>query len=644
MSSINRDRSVSAPLTYPATRRTIAAEGDRASVISRWAANPWVSALAITLALFGIVALSAAPRLWALMSSGLSGDEAVYTGQAALLAGKSEFARYFVLVSRGNSNFLLFQYVLAGLFSVFGFHDIIPRLASALASVATVLAVFEIGRTLYGRSVGLLAAFLLAISAYAIALGRVALLDSMLTLLFTLAMLAAAKWAQTERRGWLLAFSALAALAVQAKVTAILVIPIFLLYISFSGRWRTVGIRGAAMSVLVFVLFLAPAWLQLASDPQRFLSLLNDSSRRVSHVPANYYLAKMIAYEGPLMPVLWLGSFAASLRWAWRRDLLLLLWVAAVVVFFQVFPLKAFNYILPAVPAFVLLTARELMWLWRRLRTYRPAMRLAPAVAVAVVAALGIQAAAPVSRTIAAENTGGLREAGEWLAQHASPSAGIMTMSQGSAQYALSFYARRDAYPFGRFRLATVLPGGVLVQPQISANGSPRDWVAYWPPRLIQNRIVSYLVYYVTQPDDPPDDPLVATETQRQFRQLIERYGGQLVYTVYSRHEPLVWIYQVGKLLPRPQLSGTRLPTPKGGTAPTMRVHGSGYLIDSRITVYYHRKKLGTYRADSVGSFTANVRLPAPVRSAYQLVAIDEAGNSALVVGIRNIGRSSPPA
>jgi hypothetical protein len=635
MSSVPRDRTY-----YPGARRAIVTDRDATPPASSWVAQPWVSAISIVLGLLGILALAAIPRLWALMSSGLSGDEAVYTGQAALLAGKSEFARYFVLVSRGNSNFLLFQYMLAGLFSVFGIHDVIPRLTSAIASIATVFVVFEIGRTLYGKRVGLLAAFLLAISAYAVALGRVALLDSMLTLLFTLAMLAAAKWTRTERRGWLFAFSALAALAMQAKVTAILVVPIFLLYITLSGRWPAVGLRRAAESALVFLVFMAPAWLQLTSNPQQFLALLNDSSRRVSHVPVSYYLAKIIAYEGPVVPALWLGSFAISARWGIRRDLLLLVWAAVVVIFFQLYPLKAFNYLLPAIPAFSLLTARSLVWVWRvaamRFRKRRRVIRLGRTVAFAVVIALGIQTLAPISRTIAAEPSEGLREAGEWLGQHAAPSEGVMTLSQGSAQYALAFYARRDSYPFGRFRLATVLPGGVMVQPQVSANGSPRDWVVYWPPRLIQNRVVTYLVYYVSQPDDPPDDPLVATEGQRQFRQLIERYGGQLVHTVYSNHEPRVWIYKVGKLLPRPELLTTVLPRAKGESVRTVLIHGNGYLISSRVTIYYHRKKLGIYQTDSRGSFVATVRLPAPVRSAYQLVAIDVAGNSALVSGISN--------
>ena len=46
-----------------------------------------------------------------------------------------------------------------------------------------------------------------------------------------------------------------------------------------------------------------------------------------------------------------------------------------------------------------------------------------------------------------------------------------MTLSKGSAQYALSFYAHRDAYPFGRFRLATVLPGGEVRSPHPAADG-----------------------------------------------------------------------------------------------------------------------------------------------------------------------------
>ena len=65
----------------------------------------------------------------------------------------------------------------------------------------------------------------------------------------------------------------------------------------------------------------------------------------------------------------------------------------------------------------------------------------------------------------------GLREAALWLKKNTSKDAGVMTLSKGSAQYALSFYAQRDAYPFGRFRLATIVPGGKVLNPSPAADG-----------------------------------------------------------------------------------------------------------------------------------------------------------------------------
>ena len=77
-----------------------------------------------------------------------------------------------------------------------------------------------------------------------------------------------------------------------------------------------------------------------------------------------------------------------------------------------------------------------------------------------------------------------------------------------------------------------------------------RDWVSYWPPRLIRSRTVSYLVYYTDEGDDPPEAPIVESEQQKAFRNFIETYGGQLVHTVRRDHEGRAWIYRVIKLLP----------------------------------------------------------------------------------------------
>ena len=62
-----------------------------------------------------IIIVGIAFRIWELTRIGLRGDEAVYAGQALLLAGDTSMNRFFVLSSRGVSNFLLHQVFQTGL-------------------------------------------------------------------------------------------------------------------------------------------------------------------------------------------------------------------------------------------------------------------------------------------------------------------------------------------------------------------------------------------------------------------------------------------------------------------------------------------------------------------------------------------------
>jgi hypothetical protein len=214
-----------------------------------------------------------------------------------------------------------------------------------------------------------------------------------------------------------------------------------------------------------------------------------------------------------------------------------------------------------------------------------------------------------------------------------------MTISKGSAQYALSFYARRDSYPFGRFRLATVFPGPKVQSPRPDPSGEPsRDWVDYWPPRLIEGRHVSYLVYYTDEGDDPPEAPIVQSDMQQKFRDFIEAYGGQLVHTVRRNHEGRAWIYRISELLPQPKLYYAR----RGNN---VVVKGEGFRFNSHVKVYYHRVPRGSFATDSNGSLSASFPLPFRLHPRYWLVAIDEAGNVAAGTGLTGSGkvaRSSP--
>lgn len=628
-----------AQLTTKVGRRPLGRSGGATRPASR---DRWVWIV------IGILVIAALPRVWHLMAAGFRGDEAVYAGQAGILSGDDELKRYFVLTSRGNSNFLLYQELVAVVYFFFGVSDIAARLVSVAFSVGTVLVTFELARTLYGRRLAYVAALGVALSGYAVMLGRIALLDSTLTFFFTLALLAFAKWVRTGTRAWLLCFAATVSLTIQAKVTGVLILAIGLLYLLFSRELWRLKRRDLMVGTLVFMLFMIPVFIQALVNSHQFFQFLHDSSARVTQVDWHYYLDKLGHFNGyPLLGIWALGIIVALLS---RRtgDRLLLAGVVVLGAFFQMYPLKAFNYLLPLIPILSILGARGLCKV-ASLLDRRPSVetnlrngkRRATAAFVPIAAAVVLAGVSIVPTVTAtqADSFFGLREASKWLEQNSPPNAGVMTLSKGSAQYALSFYARRDSYPFGRFRLATVLPGPKVQSPRPDPSGEPsRDWVDYWPPRLIEGRNVSYLVYYTDEGDDPPEAPIVQSDLQTKFRDFIEAYGGQLVHTVRRNHEGRAWIYRISELLAQPKLSYAR----RGSN---VVVKGDGFRFNSHVKIYYHRVPRGSFATDSNGSLSASFPLPYRLHPHFWLVAIDDAGNVAAGTGLTasgTVARSTP--
>jgi 4-amino-4-deoxy-L-arabinose transferase-like glycosyltransferase len=573
--------------------------------------------------LIAIISLAAFLRFWELGRVGLRGDEAVYAGQAAVLAGAKGYSPYFILQSRGDSNFLLFQEVVSAVYRVTGVSDLSARAVAATFSILTVIVTYLIGTALFGRRTGLFSALLLAVGGYAVMLGRLALLDSALTFLFATAMLCMIKWILTKRSGWLYGFAAAASLTIQAKIAgglALLVAASYLLVNRSAGQLTR---RRLLIAAGVFLIALTPVLVQLATNWELYAGFLSTSIRRASAVPWYYYAQVLLSHDGPFLLTLYTVGIAFAVGRRSRADLLPLLWVLTVAVFYQIYPLKAFNYLLPILPALAILSGRALDALVQRFR----ALSSLRAVSTAVLALMVVGAAAPYLRnTWLDDSYVGLKGAATWLAKSA-PSGGVMTISRGSAQYAFAFYAHRDSYPFGRFNLATVLPGGRVVPASAPLPGArtPRDWVNRWPTRLIRGGQVSYLVYYTTVADDPPEESqVVETSTQRQFRLLIERYGGVLVHTVYYHHEGRAWVYRLTARLPRPILSYARR-----GAALTLR--GSGFTENAAVTATYNGRRIAQAEANAVGSVTLSLRFPAHPRPRYLLTLTDASGRYASV-------------
>jgi hypothetical protein len=124
---------------------------------------------------FAIVVALLAP-LGPLASNRFHRDEAIYSSWGLDIAS----GRDLLLGGSPVDKPPLFFYIQALSFTLFGPTEVAARTPSLVASVVSVGLIYALGRSLYGRGVGLLAAFLLAASPYAILFAPTAFTDPLM--------------------------------------------------------------------------------------------------------------------------------------------------------------------------------------------------------------------------------------------------------------------------------------------------------------------------------------------------------------------------------------------------------------------------------------------------------------------------------
>ena len=98
----------------------------------------------------------------------------------------------------------------------------------------------------------------------------------------------------------------------------------------------------------------------MIANTHDFFAFLSDSSPRVTQVRWHYYFDKLGHFSGYPILVVWAIGIAVALRIRNAGDRLLLAWVLVLAVFFQAYPFKAFNYLLPLMPPLSILGGRGL--------------------------------------------------------------------------------------------------------------------------------------------------------------------------------------------------------------------------------------------------------------------------------------------
>jgi 4-amino-4-deoxy-L-arabinose transferase-like glycosyltransferase len=288
----------------------------------------------------------------------------------------------------------LFSWMQAALFVPFGFSDPLAKLPSALCGLGVILMVAWLGRRMTGDPfTGALAMFMMATSIYFIKYAARAMTDVPFTFFF---LAAVCSWLLSEDDPrWLLAAGAFAALAQLTRAMAGLSIPLLFAFDWIANR-RRLPLRYLVGATLIA--FVPPAawyaqWVYRYGEEffvrhsmymnQEVTGELSPAWRR--YTGAFEYIGMIAKSYWPWLPAM-IAGMVLVIRRRDRKLRILILWVAVVYVLCAITKSRVLRYMLPAYPAFAILSAVGLLWLAPQ-RYVRNGLRvLTPLLAVVVVA------------------------------------------------------------------------------------------------------------------------------------------------------------------------------------------------------------------------------------------------------------------
>lgn len=408
-------------------------------------------ALTVPAVLVAVVGIGGLLRFWDIVTLGYNSDEAVYSGQAASLAGDPALSQYFPII---RAHPMVFQYILSVVYSVFGVHDILGRSLAAIVGLVTVLLVYRLGADLYGQWVGLVAAALLAFMPYHVVVTRQVLLDGPLTFCTTLTLLLLVRFALTGRTPYLMGVGSALGLTFLTKETGFVLSGAVFAFLALSPQIKVRFTTLVAAGISLFIpMFMYPVSLELAGRTDTARSYLVWQLLRPANHSWDFFPTVVPPAIGWLVVIAALvGLVALRAQRTWRETALLS-WIVVPVVMFQIWPVKGFQYLLPIAPAVAVLAARTLV-LWRPRwlalpRMTRPWFNVIAVIVVALTLLVPSWTTTAnqhaTSRMAGQGGIPGVRETGAWIEENVPEDAVFATIGPSMANL-IQFYGHRKAY------------------------------------------------------------------------------------------------------------------------------------------------------------------------------------------------------
>jgi 4-amino-4-deoxy-L-arabinose transferase-like glycosyltransferase len=304
----------------------------------------------------------------------------------------------------------LIYWLQAVAYHTFGVNEFSARLPSALAGILTVLLIYELGRSLFNHSTGLIAGIVLASSTGVCVAARFANPDALLNACTVLTMFAFWRGCTTPNKFWFFLWGAAAGLGFLAKGPVAFVLPAgcALVFLAWSKSLGRLWDSRVLLAVLAFIVVGFPwyVWVAIESRGQflRGFFLKENVGRFMQPMenhggPLFYYVAVLLLGSAPWSIFLgiagWFGlgkragadTQVASNSKQFDPYRFLWCWLLPYLVFFSSSGTKLPNYILPLYAPVAFLIARYLdRW---RLGCIQPAS-WTTGVAVAALMAMGV--------------------------------------------------------------------------------------------------------------------------------------------------------------------------------------------------------------------------------------------------------------
>ena len=487
-----------------------------------------------------VMGLAITLRITDLNAIGYNSDEAVYAGQGAALAQVPILKDLFPIF---RAHPLLVQSLLAISYH-FGDYDVTGRFIAASFGIATVFLTYMIGRRLYGRRPALFAALFIALMPYHVIVSRQVLLDGPMTFFCTLTLYLMVRFAETERPIWIIGAGAGLGLTVLSKEPSLIMVGSVYAFLALSPQIRIrIPTIIASLVVMAGIVSVFPLSIALAGGggsktTQNYLvwQLL----RRPNHTWDFYFVTVPPAIGILVIITALLGLLLMRRRNGWSEKLLVL-WIVVPLIFFELWPTKGFQYLLPLAPPFALLAARTLAGWPEQLRilkrydlSYLPGLIVTVIIAVTLFIPTWTLIHPSQSGTFLAGSGGvpGGREVGQWIDSNVPDGATFLTIGPSMSNI-IEFYGHRRSY-------------GLSVSPNPFRRNPSYDPTLN-PDFKIRMSDVQYLVW----------DSFSADRTSFFSQRLLdyaEHYHGRIIHTETvttttpdgkSVEKPIIIVYEV---------------------------------------------------------------------------------------------------